>query len=179
MYGLVNRAVEGLVRSEFGDETWKAVLKRADLDIDHFGRMEYYDDAITYRLVGAASEELGAPAEDLLVAFGRYWVLYVAEEGYGAMLSMAGDSLRDFLEQLDAMHAQVGLGHPKLKPPSFRLAMEDDEVMLHYHSDREGLAPMVLGLLDGLSARFGEPIDVAWLKADTTHDHDRFRIRWT
>lgn len=179
MYGLVNRAVEGLIRKEFGDSTWTAVMQRAGLAIDHFGRMEYYDDEVTYRLVGAASEELGAPADDLLVAFGRYWVLYVAEEGYGAMLSMAGASLRGFLEHLDTLHAQVGLGHPQMRPPAFRVERTGDDVLLHYHSTRAGLGAMVMGLLEGLAARFGERIEVTWLRADATVDHDRFRIHWT
>lgn len=177
MYGLVNRAVKGLVVREFGEEAWQRIRSRAGLEVDHFGRMQTYDDAITYGLVTAASEELGAPVDDLLEAFGRYWVLYVAEEGYGSMLSLAGDSLAPFLEQLDAMHARVATSHVEMRPPSFVLQRRGDHMLLHYHSTRAGLGAMVVGLLHGLAARFDEPITVEWRRAGDGADHDRYVIR--
>ena len=36
MYGLVNNAIESLVRTNFGDETWEKVLKISGIDIDFF-----------------------------------------------------------------------------------------------------------------------------------------------
>lgn len=176
MYGLVNRAVEGLLRKEHGDEVWSQIKRRAGVTVSHFGRMEIYDDEVTYGLVGAASEVLGVSADLLLEAFGRHWVLYVAEEGYGSMLSAAGDDLRSFLEQLDSMHARVNLGHPEMRSPSFELEMEGEVMVLHYRSTREGLGAMVLGLLDGMARRFGETIEVEWIRPEGELDHDVFRI---
>lgn len=179
MYGMINRAVEGLLVREHGEATWAAVKARAGLDIDHFARVAYYDDTVTYGLVGAASEVLGQSADAILRAVGRYWVRYVAEEGYGGMLALAGDDLRTFLGHLDRMHAQIQLGHPQLRPPSFRVSEAGAAVVLHYHSEREGLGAMVVGLVEGLAERFDESVEVDWLRADLEHDHDRFRIRWT
>ena len=78
MYGLVNKAVVDLVVSKFGQDTWDAIKKKAEVDIDVFVSMEGYPDDITYRLVGAASEILKIPPEAVLEAFGEYWVLYTA-----------------------------------------------------------------------------------------------------
>jgi hypothetical protein len=174
MYGLVNKAVVDLVVNKFGQDTWTAIKKKAGVDIDVFVSMDGYPDDITYRLVGAASEVLGIPPEKVLEAFGEYWVLYTAQEGYGPMLDASGKTLREFLENLDALHARVALTMPELRPPRFRLVpVDSSKMLLEYHSTREGLAPMVIGLLKGLSVRFNTPIDVSHARRD---GHDEFTI---
>ena len=72
MYGLINKAVEGLVRSKFGDATWDRIRTRAGLPDEPFIGMEQYPDKTTYDLVGAASAELGASADAILEEFGVY-----------------------------------------------------------------------------------------------------------
>ena len=81
-----------------------------------------------------------------------------------------------FLGNLDNMHARVELSFPALRPPSFRLERTDDGLMLHYMSDREGLAPMVIGLLRGLGTHFNEEIEVAQVKDRAEHGHDVFHL---
>ena len=175
MYGLVNKAVVDLVCSKFGPETWTKIKQKADVDIDVFVGMDAYPDDITYRLVGAASEVLKIPPEAVLEAFGEYWVLYTAQEGYGPMLAAAGSTLREFLMNLDALHARVALTMKELRPPRFRVVDVDTNTMIvEYHSTRQGLAPMVIGLLRGLGIRFETPIDITHQKRP---DHDEFLIR--
>jgi hypothetical protein len=48
-----------------------------------------------------------------------------------------------------------------MKLPRFRVeAMDGEALRVHYGSDREGLAPMVTGLLRGLARRFGQQVAV-------------------
>jgi hypothetical protein len=54
MYGLVNQAIEDLVRSNHGDAVWTSVRERAGLDNGSFLSMSEYPDATTYSLVRAA-----------------------------------------------------------------------------------------------------------------------------
>lgn len=177
MYGLVNRAVEGLVVEKFGDDAWQRICARAEVTDPSFVSMEAYDDAITYALVGAAAEELGMDAASILEAFGEYWTTYTIEEGYGDLLSMMGDSLDEFLDNLDSMHARIGSTMPMLQPPSFEREPQDDgSSILHYRSDRRGLAPMVLGLVRGLAKRFGVEVEISCLEP-VEPGHERFRIR--
>lgn len=84
MYGLVNRAIEELVREQFGDAAWEAIKQKANVDIDVFIGLEAYPDSVTYSLVGAASEVLNLPAETILEEFGKYWVLYTGKTAYGS-----------------------------------------------------------------------------------------------
>ena len=68
MYGMVNKAVQDLVVSNFGDEKWQAIKAKAGVEDDVFLSNEGYPDKVTYDLVGAASGVLGMPARDILIA---------------------------------------------------------------------------------------------------------------
>lgn len=179
MYGLVNRALQQLVCTHHGTRTWDTIRAKAGVADEVFVRMDSYPDEVTHRLVAAASEVLGAPADELLKGFGRYWVRYTMVEGYGALLSDLGPTLHDALAALDAMHARVALLYPALKPPSFRISsVADDRISLHYHSERYGLAPMIIGLVEGLGERYRMRVEVRHAAAKGEGcDHDRFDIR--
>lgn len=161
MYGLVNRAIEQLVVSVAGAPAWQRVCGRAGVDPDGFLAMQAYDDALTYRLVGSVSEEIGQPPGDVLRAFGEYWILYTADEGYGDLMAAAGSDLRTFLANLDALHARVEAVFPSMVLPHFSVTPHaDGSFDVHYRSQRVGLAAMVQGLLVGLAKRFGSQVDV-------------------
>lgn len=178
MYGLVNRAVEQMVVSNFGEPTWLELCRRADVSPTTFVAQTVYDDAITYRLVATASEMLSVPAEEVLKQFGEFWILFTASEGYGALLSMCGDNLFDFLDGMNEMHARIEGTFHEMRPPHFEMTrMADSMVELHYHSEREGLAPMVVGLLTGLARRFGQTAAIEHVQQRASAGHDVFRIQ--
>ena len=178
MYGLVNQAVEDFVRQGFGDSAWKQIRDNAGVHDEMFVSMNSYPDEVTYKLVQAATEVLNLDAARILEAFGEHWVLYTAQEGYGQMLSMFGPDLEAFLLNLDNLHSHVGLTFPSLRPPSFSVERLEDGsgLLLHYRSQRAGLAPMVIGLLKGLGRRFSQEISVRQTAFRGLDDHDVFRI---
>ncbi len=162
MYGMVNKAVVDMVHAYFGPSTWEAIRARAGIEEESFLSMRQYDDSITYRLVGAASQELHLTPEQVLEAFGQYWVSFTAREGYGELLKLQGKTLLEFLSNLDAMHARVGLSFPNLRPPAFHLFdRESSSVKLHYSSTRQGLSHLVVGLLRGLGEMFSTPVEIS------------------
>lgn len=178
MYGLVNKAVEELVSTRFGEETWTKIRERAGIEVGGFMSMDPYPDAVTYKLVAAASEVLAMPASAVLEAFGEFWMVYTAREGYGQLISMFGASLGEFLGNLDNMHVRVGLSFPELRPPSFVLhELGEDRYALEYHSSRDGLAPMVVGLLRGLARVFGESVEVVHTHSRESQGHDMFHLQ--
>jgi hypothetical protein len=180
MYGLINKAVEGLVRQRFGDAAWDRIRTRAGLPDEPFISMEQYPDSTTYDLVGAASAELGAPAEAILEEFGRFWTVYTADAGYGELMKGAGSTLPEFLRNLDQLHTRVKLSFPHLAPPSFSVANETAASLeLHYYSERAGLAPLVVGLLKGLGERFQVELSVRTERVDGAKPHDLFHVAWS
>ena len=180
MYGLVNKAIQNMVCDRFGEETWETIKQKAGVEESSFLSMEGYPDDLTHRLVKAASVVLELPASDIMQAFGEYWVEYTAQEGYGEMMEMSGDNLPDFLEDLDNLHSRVGVIFPQLKPPSFECSdMEEESLNLHYHSTREGLAPMVVGLVKGLGTKFDTEVEVTQTaNREDGADHDEFLIKY-
>lgn len=161
MYGMVNKAIVDLVITQFGQATWEAIAEKAGVDEELFLSMQQYPDELTYRLVRSASEELKLPAEQVLEAFGKFWITYTAREGYGELLRISGSNIWEFLANLDNLHARVGLSFRNLRPPSFRCSEQSaDGVHLHYASTRQGLTYLVVGLLKGLGDLFGTPVNV-------------------
>jgi hypothetical protein len=107
-------------------------------------------------------------------------VKYTAEEGYGELMDMSGDNLPEFLQNLDALHARLGITFPKLQPPSFEcIETNEDSLTLEYHTHREGLAPMVVGLVKGLGSRFDTEVEVTQTQSkDDGAAHDEFLIHY-
>lgn len=178
MYGLVNRAIAGLVRSTYGDELWDEIRASAGVTDDLFLAMEAYPDELTYRLVAATAKAIKWSPNQVLEAFGEYWVLYTAKEGYGDLLRVAGRNLPEVLQRLDAMHAELAITMPHLKPPRFSCTnIEAHSLQLHYFSDREGLAPMVVGLLRGLSKLYETDVQIEQTASRATGaPHDIFLV---
>jgi hypothetical protein len=145
-----------------------------------FVGMNPYPDEITYQLVAAGSKLLKVPPEQVLEAFGRYWMTFTAQEGYGPMLAMMGDTLPAFLRNLDPMHERLRVTFPKLQPPRITVSDETaDSLRLHYFTDRPGLTPFVVGLLKGLAELKHTTIEVTLDRAKTAgFDHDEFIVRF-
>ena len=181
MYGMVNRAIEEMVCLNHGGAAWERIKDRAGVDVDVFISNESYADDITYRLVAAASAELGLPAEQVLEAFGEHWVLHTAREGYGGLLEAAGKSLPEFLASLPNFHSRIAMIFPQLQPPRFRCTdVTESSLTLHYYTNRTGLVPFVVGLLHGLGRRFDTPVTVRIVESrDQGADHDVFAVAWS
>lgn len=180
MYGLVNQAIHDMVCASFGEKTWQAIRLQAEIDVDNFLSMEAYPDDLTHRLVKAASAVLGLSAAEIMQPFGEFWVDYTAKNGYGEIMDMEGDNLPDFLQNLDELHARVGVSFPQLQPPSFDCSeIEADSLTLYYNSSREKLAPMVLGLVKGLGTKFNTQVKVTQTQSRQEGDeNDTFLIQY-
>ena len=180
MYGMINEAMRRLVTETAGESSWSSIAARADAP-ESFAALSYYDDAQTYALVAAASAELETPPEDLLRAFGRYWSTRVGPENYGDILGATGTDVVSVLSNLDEMHARLQLLYPELRPPSFSVIDDGgSSITVHYSSERDGLAPFVVGLLEGLGDLYGTPATVAHVSSPSgTAPYDSFHVTLT
>ena len=179
MYGMVNEGIRQFVGLNHDEATWETICSKAAVSQTSFERMASYDDAITYQLVGAICDHMNLSGEEALESFGAYWVEYVGSSSFGNLLKLAGRTLTEKLDGLDDLHARVFASMPNLKPPSFELETLDDiHHNLHYFSDRDGLAPMVVGLVHGLANVTGETVEVHQIEAKADGaDHDVFAIK--
>ena len=180
MYGIVNRAIEDLVKAKFGEDKWTAVMERSGIDIDYFISSEPYDDDITYRLANSVAEEMNISLQEVLHAFGEWWVLKTGKEKYGSLMEAGGMNLREFLVNLPTFHNRIMLIYPKLTPPEFRIShMEENSLHLHYISKRIGLQDFVRGLLYGLGEMYQTPVTIELLENRLEGStHEVFKVTW-
>lgn len=180
MYGIVNQAIEDLVKANFGEEKWDKVKERSGIDDDFFISNEPYDDIITYKLAAAASEELGISVDKVLNAFGEWWILKTGKEKYGGLMEAGGNNLKEFLINLPIFHNRIMLIYPKLTPPEFKVDnLEENSIHVHYYSKREGLQEFVRGLLYGLGKMYNTVIKVKLIESRMGgNDHEVFKVSW-
>lgn len=154
MFGWINDCTECLVVSKFGEETWHKVKEKANCDVPDGGflRYKYYPDSETVTLVVAASEVLGITVDEVLYAFGDYFLEYVRDNGYSNVLECLGSNMRDWLSNLNSLHDHLQASYPDgFIAPVFW--SEDDKekdgaIIVHYHSRRGSLlVPLVVGLI--------------------------------
>jgi guanylate cyclase len=79
-------------------------------------------------------------------AMGIYFVEYVGQYGYDAMLTVLGRHMRDFLNGLDNLHEYLKFSYTKMRAPSFYCDSETaNGLRLHYRSRRRGFVYYVMG----------------------------------
>ena len=156
MYGLIHRAMREMVIDILGDPAWLAIEKEQDIGPGEMIGQSVYDDALTMRLMGALATTLDLPMPHMLHAFGRHWVDFVYKGAYGSIMHFTGSDLVTLLRNLDRMHQTVRVTMPEAVVPSFSVISESaQELCVEYRSQRSGLEPMVVGLLEGLVGHFG------------------------
>ena len=155
MYGIVNKAIEELVKENYGEEKWELIKIRSAVDVDFFISNEPYDDAITYQLAGAVADEMKVPLSDVLIKFGEHC-------------------------NLPVFHNRIMLMYPKLTPPEFKISdVEERSVCVHYYSRREGLQEFVRGLLQGLGKMYNTAVTIELLQhRNFGADHEIFKVSW-
>jgi hypothetical protein len=180
MYGIVNKAIGELITANYGATKWTAILKRSGIENDFFISNEAYDDSITYDLAQAVSEEMGISVSEVLIAFGRWWVVATTKEKYGALMASGGNNLKDFLINLPVFHNRVMFIYPKLTPPEFKVKdIRENSLTLHYISKRQGLQDFVRGLLEGLSIMFETPATIELVQSrNEGAAFEIFKISW-
>ncbi len=181
MYGLVNQALNDYVVKYHSEDDWERIKTEAQLSDAPFMKMQGYDDAITYQIVGAAAKSLSMDVTDLLEAFGRFWVLETAPSAYAELLDSSGSTFSEFMTHLRDLHSRILLFLPNLDAPDFQVKnMTSSSLILCYQSHREGLQHFVIGLIHGLGERFKVEVQVAWSKqGKDAQEPDEFQITWT
>lgn len=179
MYGLIHGALRDMVEQQCPPGTWAEISSLAGIDQSQMLTMRAYDDAITFKLVGAASQVLDMEIEESLNTFGRFWIADFAPRGYDQLMNLTGSTMVQFLKNLNELHDRISTTFCDFRPPRFDIeVVGDGEIEVHYRSDRAGLTPFVAGLLEGLRDRFEEPCSIELKETMATSDgeHSVFQL---
>lgn len=149
-----------MVEVKYGAETWAKVKALAGCKEPFFAVSLDYPDEMTLALVKAASELSGLPAETVLVEYGKFIVPNTLKKHYSTYFKLAGTSPKEFLLNMDRIHAQVTRSIAKAAPPRFEYeSLPDGRLLLHYNSERR-LCAVLRGLILGVGIHFGQELQV-------------------
>ena len=110
MKGVVFNLLEAVIRRDYGDDTWEALLEAAETD-GAYSSLGNYPDEEVMKLVGAASSALNMPADDVVRWFGRNALPLLAKKH--PHFFAAHKSTRPFLLALnDVIHSEVRKLYP-------------------------------------------------------------------
>ena len=83
-------------------------------------------------------------------------------QSHGPLLKVLGETMVDFVENLDYIHTYMMAEYPDVGMPHFRCEAQSqgDTITLHYYSTRPGLDPFMKGRLseDSVILYFSRPI---------------------
>lgn len=121
---------------------------------------------------------LGLDADSILEMFGEQFLLWCQESGYAKTLQLLGRSLKDFLTNLDALHDHLSIIYEGMHAPSFRCTEDNNNLYLHYYSDRM-LDSIVIGIVKSVGRElYGIEVDVSIaVKRGPQQDHTIFLIK--
>jgi hypothetical protein len=181
MYGIINQSIQELILKEYGEETWLRIISKSGIDVSEFQNHEVYDDAYTYKLAISIAEVLKTDVETVLKIFGEFWITEISLKKYPNMMATGGRGFKDFMLNLPNFHNRVYLTYPELIAPEFKVWEDNESLLIEYHSSRNGLAPLMEGMIYGIIKMFDEKnlkVQKEYSKSPDGPDHDLFRILW-
>lgn len=155
MYGMIHRAMRNMVHEELGEDAWLALEQKLNIGPMDLLTGKVYDDALTLDIISEAAAQLNLSVDQCLVAFGKYWIRYADQGSLASVMNFTGQDLASFITNLDRLHLAVGAAMPDARLPAFSTLCNDPgHIVVEYRSERVGLEPFVMGLLQGLMDRF-------------------------
>ncbi|AOS43994.1 Heme NO binding protein [Lacunisphaera limnophila] len=154
MKGIVFHLLHQVVAQQYGEKTWDALLTEAGLQ-GAYTSLGSYEDAELFKIVGAASRQLGLPPNDIVRWFGRGAIPLLAQH-YARVFTPHTDARSFVLTLNSVIHPEVRKMYPGADVPNFDFDTSSPEVLvMHYRSKRK-MCSFAEGLLLGAADHFGE-----------------------
>jgi len=150
MKGVIKESIQDFVETKFGREVWQKVMTDAGCNEPVLAVCGDYSDELNTELVKALSKVSDMPIDDVLVEFGKFWILSVGPEAHPAYYSLAGNSPREFLLNMNWMHQKAQWNGAGAAPPRFEFEeMPDGRLLIHFLS-KGGLCSVLRGRILGV-----------------------------
>jgi predicted hydrocarbon binding protein len=157
VHGIIHLELARFVIAGFGADAWPALLKKAGLGSRIYTAAQAFPDDDITRLVGAAVEMTGKPAEEILEAFGAFLVPVILTR-FGSLVRASWRTLDVIEHTEETIHRVIRLREPSAAPPRLRVERtRPDQAILRYDSPRR-LCAVARGIMRGVARHFDEPI---------------------
>jgi hypothetical protein len=160
MKGMVNKGIQEMVKAKFGAESWERIKREAGCDVPFFVIGEECPNELTTALVEAASDVSGLSEEEVLVEFGKFWILNTGKKTYPTFYSLAGATSREFLRNLGHLYRTASWKNAlSEKSQISHEELPDGKLLIHYHS-RNNLCAALRGNIIGVGMLFNQALQV-------------------
>jgi hypothetical protein len=156
--GIVFNLVEGVVRTEHGDDVWDQVVDDAGVT-GAYTSLGSYPDEDLMAIAGTVAVRLGTDPSSVVRHVGHQSIATLSER-YPEFFA-PHDNVRSFLLTLnDIIHPEVRKLYPGALVPDFEFRSDDPAVLeLAYHSDR-GRCDLAEGLILGAADHYAQRIEL-------------------
>lgn len=158
MKGIIFNLLEEVVRKEYGEETWPALLDAAQLDGVYTSLGNYPDSDLT-KLVAAASTALNLPPNAIVRWFGVNALPLLAEKY--AKFFQPHKSTRSFVLTVNSIiHPEVRKLYPGAYVPEFEFDASSPDVLVMKYGSTRKLCALAEGFVEGAATHFGETVQM-------------------
>lgn len=158
MKGIIFNLLEEVVVRTYGEQTWDDLIDASGVSGVYTAVGTYPDEDLS-GLVGAASNALDLPADDVVRWFGRESMPILIDR-YNGFFTPYADTRSFVLTLNDVIHPEVRKLFPGAYAPDFEFDDSNEEFLkLGYHSHR-GLCSFAEGLLEGAATHYGEEVQI-------------------
>ncbi|GAB5500233.1 MAG: hypothetical protein PsegKO_25440 [Pseudohongiellaceae bacterium] len=182
MYGLFHVAMRDMVRLQINEATWHEIMKRTNLDDQHFLAMKNYDDADTQQLIRATIEVLGVTADRFLEKLGVFFIGDFSTELRKSLTMGKRPRFEDALVNLPIYIGTVSQAFQKFTSSGFEVKeLEPYTIRLDYRSARPGMEYFIKGLVIGVAKLYEEPIKIVLSRSepDQGDSYTSYLISWS
>lgn len=166
MYGMVNDAIEKMVKEIFDENTWNEICDKINYEKKSFDLLRQYDDKLTLDLVLAICDKTQKDPQEILDSFGVYWVSYAFNTKYRDLLNTFATSPIELIKSLNTLHDRLEMSFKELMPPAFDIVEESQNtITVNYYSERSmPLEYFVTGLFKGIFKHFDKECEIEMLE---------------
>jgi hypothetical protein len=156
MDALLLRSLQSYVIDTFGAARWQTVCRRAELPVDTFEPMLWYEPGTADHIAQVVATILRRPVEAVWEDVGIHLVTHPDREGVRRLLRFGGVSYADFLHSLEELPGRARLALPDLEVPDITLSeVGEDRFELRCQSHLRATQRVLVGLLTAMADDYG------------------------
>lgn len=156
MHGMINRALQGFLVANYGDDFWAEVRDVAAVPVEGFEAMLSYPHQKTFACFAAACDLLHRSPNAVLEDIGTFCVTHPPLEPLRRLLRFGGSGFQEFLLSLEELADRGRLAIPDLEMPIITLEpLDPSSYRLRARWALPGIGPILLGALRAMADDYG------------------------
>lgn len=159
MKGVVADCLQKLVNDRFGEAKWREIVKLSGMSENTFIVSADIDDAKVMTMISNTGKVLNISQQQLVDAFGDYWVSNYSAKIYGIYYSKY-KTAKEFIKGLDSIHDITTRTVPNSAPPRFEFQDVDANTLMVTYKSRRNMIDFYVGLVKGVGKYYKTPLTV-------------------